>query len=290
MITVFTPTYNRAYILPNLYESLKRQTSSDFEWVVVDDGSTDNTEELLKEWLPESPFSIRYYKQENGGKHRAINRGVKEAKGELFFIVDSDDFLTDFAIEEIYKRYEKIKNDVTIAGVCGMKIYPSGKRVGGDVEFDSVCCSLFDFRYKYGVHGDIAEVYRTSILRQYPFPDISGEKFCSETLVWCAIAKRYKILFFNIGIYVCDYLTDGLTFNSLRHRKNSPIYAMLTYLEVVNSPIPLMKRLKAAISFWRFYFHCPRYKRFIHKSILLFSPLGFLAYLNDKRKLKNDEK
>lgn len=285
MITIFTPTYNRAYILPNLYESLKRQTSFDFEWLVVDDGSVDNTEELLKEWMSEPSFSIRYIKQENGGKHRAINRGVKEAKGELFFIVDSDDFLVDFAIEEILKQYALVKDETNVAGICGMKIYPNGERVGGNVDFKSIYCSLFDFRYKHGVYGDIAEVYKTSVLAQFPFPDIPNEKFCSEALVWYAIAKKWKIHFFNVGIYICDYLDDGLTINSLTHRINSPIYAMMTYWEVLHSPIPLMKRLKAAISFWRFYFHSPKSKRFFDKSILLFCPLGYCIYLNDKRKL-----
>ena len=103
MITVFTPTYNRAYIIPKLYESLKRQTVKDFEWLVVDDGSTDNTSELLAEWTKENDFPVRYIWQPNGGKPRAITKALAEAKGEWFFIVDSDDFISDDAIETIIR-------------------------------------------------------------------------------------------------------------------------------------------------------------------------------------------
>lgn len=110
MITIFTPTYNRAYRLPNLYKSLQEQTCKDFEWLVVDDGSTDNTSKLFEQWqAEENSFPIRYFKQPNGGKHRAINRGVKEAKGELFFIVDSDDTLSSNAIRIVFEQYLKYK-------------------------------------------------------------------------------------------------------------------------------------------------------------------------------------
>ncbi|MCS2864766.1 glycosyltransferase family 2 protein [Bacteroides thetaiotaomicron] len=101
MVTVFTPTYNRAYILNDLYQSLCRQTCRKFEWLIVDDGSTDNTEGLVASWLDEGKMSLRYIKQPNGGKHRAINKGIQEANGDLFFIVDSDDYLAKNAIERI---------------------------------------------------------------------------------------------------------------------------------------------------------------------------------------------
>ena len=110
-ITIFTPSYNRAYRLLALYESLCNQTCFDFEWLIVDDGSNDNTEELVQTWLNESKFNIRYIKQCNGGKHRAVNHGVREAKGELFYIVDSDDILPKDAIECIMQQYLTIKDN-----------------------------------------------------------------------------------------------------------------------------------------------------------------------------------
>ncbi len=109
MITIFTPTYNRAYSLPRLYESLKKQTYNNFEWVLVNDGSTDNTDEIVKPWLNDNVITINYIKQENGGKHRAINKGVEVAKGDYFFIVDSDDFLPEKSLELVQQHIEEIK-------------------------------------------------------------------------------------------------------------------------------------------------------------------------------------
>lgn len=122
-ITVFTPTYNRGYIIEKLYRSLQRQTFQDFEWVVMDDGSTDNTEEIFESWMQEdNRFPIRYYKQENGGKCRAINRGLDLAKGELFFIMDSDDYLTDNALERIVYWESTIAGQQNYAGVVGLSL------------------------------------------------------------------------------------------------------------------------------------------------------------------------
>ena len=119
-ITVFTPTYNRAYIIEELYRSLQRQTYSNFEWVVVDDGSTDNTQSIFKQWEKENNvFPIRYVYQENGGKCRAINRGLQLAEGELFFTVDSDDYLTDDALEKIVTWESALTKDVKYCGFAG---------------------------------------------------------------------------------------------------------------------------------------------------------------------------
>lgn len=115
MITVFTPSYNRAYCLPRLYISLKTQTYIDFEWLIIDDGSFDDTEQLVREWLQTPMSFIRYYKQENGGKHRAINRAVALAKGDLFFIVDSDDYLPSDSLKQLSYYYEQIKENLNSA-------------------------------------------------------------------------------------------------------------------------------------------------------------------------------
>ena len=135
MITVFTPTYNRAYILGKLYESLKNQTSENFEWIIVDDASTDNTEELVASF-EEVGKGISYINQAHGGKHRAINRAVKLAKGDYFFIVDSDDHLTYDAIELVTAWTAAVDRD-DIAGVSGLKVSTSGKIWGGELNFDS---------------------------------------------------------------------------------------------------------------------------------------------------------
>lgn len=209
-ITVFTPTYNRGYIIMNLYDSLCRQTFHDFEWIVVDDGSSDNTEELFKTFSNAS-FPITYVKVENGGKHRAINKGVQMAHGELFFIVDSDDYLTDTALERIDEVERGIDVNSGFAGVCGQKGYNKSECVGSTFEGDYLDITTLE-RSQYKIDGDKAEVFYTDILRKYPFPEYDGEKFVTECVVWDRIAHDgLKLRFFNEIIYICDYLPDGLS-------------------------------------------------------------------------------
>lgn len=213
MISVFTPAYNRAYILPVLYQSLKRQTCNDFEWIIVDDGSTDDTEKLVCSWQKEAKdFIINYQKQSNGGKHTAINYGVTLARGEWFFIVDSDDHLLRDAIEKINK-WTSVDLPKEIAGVSGTKCYSNRCTIGGNVKFSGeyLDCKNTE-RRKYGLLGDKAEVYRTNILKKYPFPVFEGERFLSECAVWDKIAlEGYKIRWYNEPLTVCEYLNDGLT-------------------------------------------------------------------------------
>ncbi len=252
MLTIFTPTYNRAYILPQLYDSLCRQTCHDFEWLVVDDGSTDNTEELVKKWIAESRISIRYFKQPNGGKHRAINCGVKQANGEWFFIIDSDDYLTDDAVQWINHTAWLINDDERFAGLSGIRIHPEGNKIGGGGDFGVIDANAIDIRLKYGVVGDLAEVFKTAILRKYPFPDIESERFCPEALVWFRIARKYMMRYCHEGIYVCEYLSDGLTAKITKLRRESPTASMIYYSEHFHDNIPIVWKLKAAINYWRF--------------------------------------
>ena len=289
MITVFTPTYNRSYIIANLYNSLCRQTFFDFEWLVIDDGSTDNTEELIASFESEKKIYIRYIKQDNGGKHRAINRGLKEAKGELFFIVDSDDCLVENSLERIYHYYNQIKDDPFFIGVCGLKAYFTGERVGGEVDMDVIDCTSLDVRLKYHVRGDLAEVFKTNILKQFPFPEIPGELFCSEGLVWNRIAREYKMRFFFEKIYLCDYLPDGLTSKIVKIRMQSPVATKLLYSELYRMDVPLKMKLKAALNYWRFSF-CMKssFKNDLLQmnalSLFLY-PLGYIMHMRDKEQL-----
>ena len=213
MITVFTPTYNRAKLLPDLYESLKRQTCKDFEWVIVDDGSTDDTESLVKQWIPQADFSICYTKKENGGKQRAVNLGVQKAKGEYFFIVDSDDILTDNAVETALKWFDTIKDEKDFGGIGGQKGYKSGKAIGDS--FDGLYLDATTLeRSKYRINGDKAEIFYTDVLKKFPFPEFEGEKFVPEALVYNRIAQAgYKLRWFNEIVYLAEYLPDGYSAN-----------------------------------------------------------------------------
>lgn len=213
-MTILTPTYNRGYILGKAFESLCRQNDTDFEWVIVDDGSTDNTESLVKQWMKEQlPFTLRYYKQENGGKHRALNRGIKEAKYDYILILDSDDYLTDDAVLKVHSWIKTIEGRDDFAGVSGLRGWISKEgHIGGNGDGREYIDAKNNERRKHNLTGDKAEVYKTEILRKYPFPEFYGEKFLSEHVVWDTIAKEgYKLRWFNDVIYKCEYLDDGLT-------------------------------------------------------------------------------
>lgn len=255
LISVFTPAYNRGYIIHQLYESLCRQTYKDFEWLIVDDGSTDDTGTLIEKFIADKKIQICNIRQENGGKHRAINRGVREAAGTLFFIVDSDDYLTDNALERIAFHFGHVRDDNSFCGVCGLKCFPNQGRVGGECSWKVLDCSCLDFRYKHNVKGDMAEVFKTSVMREFPFPEIPGERFCTESLVWNRMAQKYKMRYFYEKIYICEYLPDGLTAGSVRSRRNSPEAALIAYSEFSRYlGIPWHQKLKGYINFWRFAF------------------------------------
>lgn len=215
--TVFTPTYNRAHTLDRLYHSLQRQTFKDFEWIVIDDGSTDRTEERFTQILHvDNFFKITYQKVENGGKHRAINKAVKMAAGELFFIADSDDYLTDDALEIVDRVEKSIPEDkkTQFAGVCGLDVYTSGKLVGTTFEGNGFRDITSLQLTENGISGDRKEVFYTSILSAFPFPEFSGENFVPEAIVWHRIAgSGYKLRYFNLPVYVVEYQETGISNN-----------------------------------------------------------------------------
>lgn len=223
MITVFTPTYNRAYCLKRLYKSLLVQSNKNFEWLIVDDGSNDGTQMLIEGISAECrDFPIIYHKTLNYGKHHAINEAVRLAKGEYFFIVDSDDYLTMDAIEKIYEMVASLKGQNGFAGVCGLKGNPDGVALGHSFEGEYLDCTYLNCK-NYDIWGDKAEVYRTEILKRYPFPVFEGEKFIPESIVWDRIAKDgYKLRYFNAVIYICEYLEDGLSANLASNNAKCP--------------------------------------------------------------------
>ncbi|MCI6672317.1 MAG: glycosyltransferase family 2 protein [Prevotella sp.] len=289
-ITVFTPSYNRANLLPRLFESLKNQTFKNFEWLIVDDGSTDDTEEVINLFKKNNTdFPIIYFKKENGGKHTAINRGVKEARGELFFIADSDDRLPYNALELVLQEFSKVKSDVTIGGIAGLDMDSHTREIiGGGIRFSQMQCNAMEIRYKYGIKGDLKEVFRTSALREFPFPEIEGERFCPEQLIWFRIAQKYKLHYFNKVIYNVEYLEDGLTKRITKARMNSPIATIMTYAEMLDYSVPLKAKIKAAINYWRFRF-CSDKKDipYIKWFWFFLKPLGWLMHQRDLYKINS---
>ena len=274
-VTFFTPTYNRAYIIKKLYDSLCKQSCRSFEWLIVDDGSTDNTKEVIDEFMEIATFSIRYFYQENSGKHIAINRGVRESKGELFFIVDSDDYLSEMAVERIQSDYKAIIGDTTFCGLSYLRAYHDGKAIGGEVNYSTLDCNLLDYKLRYKIKGDKAEIYKTEILKEYPFPQYTGERFCPEALVFNRIALKYKLRHINAKIYYCEYLPDGLTAKIVKVRMDCVQASLAYYRELYQMDIPYTQKVKTAINYCRFALcaPCDKWKLFFK-----YPQLGIIVY------------
>ncbi len=234
-LTIFTPTYNRAYILPKLYNSLMNQSNKEFIWLVVDDGSTDETEMLVKKWIDESNICIQYIKQENQGKHIAHNTGVENCQTELFFCVDSDDYLLNNAVDDILSEYPNIREN-SISGIVSLKLKPDYTPVGTKIPKNVPYSSLSDLYEKYNFKGDTALIFKTSILKRYKFPKIRGEKFVGEEYIYCQIDEKYNLYISSKSYYVCDYLCDGYTSNMFNLiAKNPKGYMKLKQMKLKTS-------------------------------------------------------
>lgn len=243
-VTVFTPTYNRAYILGQLYRSLQRQTCQDFEWVIVDDGSTDQTQTLVSGWQQEgNPFPICYARQENGGKCRAINHGLRLAQGLLFFTVDSDDYLTEDAIEQVIAWEKALPRDGKFCGFAGNMGTSPTETPNTPFPGPYLDGTAFD---RYGAaDGERASVFYTQIHRQYLYPEFPGEKFIIESVPWNRMAHDgYRMRFFNRIIWIYAYREDGLTNAGYSNFVNNPQGTGLFWREQAEFlHFPLKKKL-----------------------------------------------
>ena len=221
-LTILTTSYNRAKLLSKLYASLIKQTLHDFEWLIIDDGSNDNTKEYVAS-LPQNPFPIRYYYKENGGKCRAINFVHDKIQGQYVFFVDSDDVLTADAVEVILKDWQRYDQEPNIAVLSYKKRGRDGRAISEEVQgADYYIDDDIHYRVNQGVGGDRAETLRTDILRKYPFPEFVNEKFMSEGWLWNNIAKKYKTVYRMYTVYICEYLAGGLTKSGRVLRMRSP--------------------------------------------------------------------
>ena len=244
-ITVCTPTYNRAHLLNKLYTSLKKQNYNSFQWIIVDDGSTDDTEAVVNEFIKENNINIRYIKKKNGGKHTALNIGIDNAEGELFWIVDSDDYIIDDALKYIWNKWCELKDNKDFAGLSALRGYENKKVIGTTVNEEYIDADVLTYRYKYRVLGDKSEIYRTDILKKYKFPEYREEKFLTEAVVWNRIANDgYKIRWFNKVIYICEYLEGGLTNTSDKNIMDSWKGTTLYYKELLSyKQVPLKDKI-----------------------------------------------
>ena len=291
--TVFTATFNRAHTLPRLYDSLKQQAFKDFEWLIVDDGSSDGTRDLISQWQAEGRIPIRYFFQENSGKHIAINRGVTEAKSELFLFTDSDDWLVPHALERLIFHWDGIEEAQrkSVSGITFLCRYESGKVVGSRFHRNAIIDDPVSFHITHRVHGDKKGFHRTEILKRYPFPDFPGEKFVPEGLVWNRIASDYQVCFVNEALEVIEYQEDGLSAAGTSLRARNPTGVRTYNLEFARRAIPLRYRAKAFINFFRFSAHGRVPVQVAFRDLgqffpgLVFLPVGYLLYASDRFRL-----
>ncbi|MBR3017168.1 MAG: glycosyltransferase family 2 protein [Clostridia bacterium] len=224
LLTVFTPTYNRAYCLDRGYEALKRQTCKDFVWLIVDDGSTDNTAELVKSWQEaDNDFEIRYVYKENGGLYTGYTTAFKYIETELCVCVDSDDYLTDNAVELIRDCWKKRGSDA-VAGILGLDCTMDGQVIG-DLLPDQDTINLIDIHIgKYFFqNGDRKNVVRSELYRRYmKFEEVNGEKDYNPHFLHLAISKDYDFLVLNEKLCVVEYQPGGMTATVFKQYLRSP--------------------------------------------------------------------
>lgn len=224
LITVFTPTYNRKNCIHRCYESLKRQTSFNFEWLIIDDGSTDNTEELICKWQKEENcFPIRYFYKENGGLHTGYNKAIELANTELFVCIDSDDWMPDDAIERIEMMWSKI-SDKNYVGIMGIDCYEDGRCVGGMFPDFVYEMFLYEKLTKYRISGDKKMIHRTDLLKKVaPMPTFKGEKNFNPSYLMYQLDQFGKLYVTNECFCIVEYQTDGMSSNIFRQYRNSPL-------------------------------------------------------------------
>ncbi|WP_438712211.1 glycosyltransferase family 2 protein [Aquimarina muelleri] len=222
-ITVFTPTYNRAYCLHKCYESLIRQSNQDFVWLIIDDGSTDDTKELVESWITENKIDIQYHYQKNLGMHGGHNAAYRLINTTLNICIDSDDCIGENAIENILRTWEPIKNNPEFAGIVGLDADETGKIIGTKIPEHIKETTLYDLYNVHGVKGDKKLVYRTEIVKKYPpYPIFEEESFVPLGYLYQLIDQDYKLLPINEVFCIVEYMADGSSMNILKQYRRHP--------------------------------------------------------------------
>jgi glycosyltransferase involved in cell wall biosynthesis len=294
--TVFTATFNRAHTLPRVYESLRAQTLTDFEWIVVDDGSTDGTRELVETWRSEAPFPLRYFFQENSGKHVAANLAVDETRGRFIATIDSDDWYPPNALETFLSTWDTIplaQRD-SFVGVVGLCADPTGAVIGDRFPSDPLDTTYTDVLLRHRVTGDKAGCGRSDVARDYRFPVIPGESLIIEMLVYARLAQRYRIRCINTVLKVVEYQPTGLSATRSSARSSefvrNPRTSKLFYREQLDVPnLPARAVARAYVNHTRYALHAGVAVQSLRDSPstglwALTFPIAFLAYLRDRRR------
>lgn len=247
-LTVFTPTYNRAYLLPRLYNSLCNQSSQDFLWLVIDDGSTDNTREIVAKWNQEKKIEIHYYYKKNGGMHSGHNKAYKHLETPLNVCIDSDDYMPKTAVADILENWPLIKDKPQFAGLVGLDAVESGEIIGTKIPEHLKSVKLNELYAVHGVKGDKKLVYKTEIVHQYPpYPEYPGEKFVPLDYLYLLIDQDYDLLPVNKVFCTVEYQEDGSTRNILKQYRRHPNGFAFSRVSRIKYGKTLKERFKNAI-------------------------------------------
>lgn len=220
-VTVFTPTYNRAYLLPRLYESLCRQTSRDFLWMVIDDGSTDNTKQFIEQWQAENKIEIQYFYKENGGMHTGHNLAYQNIRTELNVCIDSDDWMPDDAVEKILNFWSQLENKEEFSGFVGLDADVNGRIIGTAIDKNLKRGSYLDL-YRHTT-GDKKFVLKTEEVKKYPpYPEFQNEKLSPLGALYILMGEEKDFLFVNEVYCIVEYQPEGSGNTIFRQYKQSP--------------------------------------------------------------------
>lgn len=292
-LTIFTPAYNRAHTLGRTYASLLRQTSNDFEWLIIDDGSTDGTEKLVKEWILEEKIPIRYIKQNNQGMHGAHNTAYRNITTELNTCIDSDDYMPDEAVEKIVAFWEKNRGE-KYAGIIGLDQTEDGKVIGSKFSSDLHETTLLGF-YSSGGSGDKKLVYRTDVIKKYPeYPLFEGEKYVGLAYKYMLIDRDYKLLTLNEPLVTVEYQQDGSSYNMYRqYWRNPKGFSFFRKTEMACSPT-LKRRFISCIHYVASSL-ISKNSKFLSESpkkvmTLAALPFGVMWFLRIRQKVKSNSK
>jgi glycosyltransferase involved in cell wall biosynthesis len=297
LFTIFIPTYNRADILPRALESIEQSTLRDFEVVIVDDGSTDDTRNLVQAWVAKGAFPVQYVWQENQGIHAAHNTALEHARGLLFIRLDSDDFMLPQALERIKAHWEAIPDaqKPRFAGVAGMCLNENGTVSGEPYPQNVIDSDYLEIFEHCRMNGERREALRTEVLREYPYPRIGGERWLRPTLILRRMAHRYRIRFTNDLLQVNRHAPGGISENRFRYRVLYPKGQRLYFLEEItlNDRFTPRKRLRrhhaqyvryslhSGIGLWR------QAAEIKHRTLWLAAiPEGVLSWFTDRLRMR----
>lgn len=292
-LTVFTPAYNRAHTIGRTYESLLRQTCKDFEWLVIDDGSTDNTRELVDGWIKENKIPIRYIYQQNQGMHGAHNTAYRNITTELNTCIDSDDFMPKDAVEKIIRFWEEYGSS-KYAGIVGLDQTEDGKVIGASFPESLNETTLQGF-YANGGSGDKKLVYRTDVIKRYPeYPLFEGERYVGLAYKYMLIDQDYTLLTLNEPLVTVEYQPDGSSYNMYsQYWRNPKGFSFFRKTEMVCAPT-IKRRFISCIHYVTSSI-IARNRRFLLESpkkmmTFLAIPFGFLVYLWIRSKVNTKAK